>query len=184
MKLKGLMISIILFLSTLCFLSGCATTRDQSFYDNLGLKGEIVKEKRSDHGHKYPDVKVAGDFHVIRYLDRKSGEAGIRILDNYEKRYHINVEKIRARATAEGKDPELLWLIGKNYKTTKNYRGEQELIGASLFTSKFDWPKREHKVSLEVWIPLPDGKIYELEFEFKEEKPTPAHSGKQNPAGF
>ena len=68
-------------------------------------------------------------------------------------------------------DPEQDNLIGEEF----DY--DEELFGAYTFTKHFSWIRDTHEVSLKVWVPLPDGKVYEMEFNCASMNPAPNHSG-------
>lgn len=156
--------TVIVFMLAISF-AGCSSSGSQ-----------IVKEEPSTHPHFYPNAKAAGNFHIINFMDRRTGKIGVQVLDRYEEPYFLGKERIRAEITLENGKTETVWLNGEGYEVEQSEGGEYA-IGATLYSKRFKWVKDSHSALLKVWVPLPDGKIYELTFECKVREPLPEHSG-------
>lgn len=143
------------------------------------MNREVIKEQASDHSHVYPNVKAAGDYHVRGFMNRKTREIGIQVLDRYEEAFYLEyVEKIKAEITKNNGQVKTIWLHGRGYTppamSFEEYYGQ---AGATEYYQKFDWIAKPHNITLKVWVPLPDDKLYELAFQCKAQQNMPQHSG-------
>jgi hypothetical protein len=152
-------------ISSLVFFIGCGA------YSN-----RIVKESHSGHAHYYPNVKNAGDYHVTNFMDRRSGKIGVMILNRYEEPYFLEEANIEAEITLANGSIETVSLEGEGYLDGMD-EGFQHVRGATLYSKRFTWVQKAHSALLKAWVPLADGKTYELTFEYKAREPMPEHSG-------
>lgn len=157
-----------ILLITLVFVTSCSTRQT------------MVKEQISDHPHYFPNVKNAGSFHVMNFMNRRASKIGIQILDRYEEPFYLDLPKIKAKINRSNGMTKSVWLYGEGY-IPEVWEGEPfggELNrGATIFSRSFEWVKNEHNAKLTVWIPLPDGNTYELDFDCIARSPLPPHSG-------
>jgi len=135
-------------------LVGCATTGR-----------EVVQEQPVDHPHRHENAKVIGTgedhFHVVNFMNRRAAKIGIQILDRFEEPYYLEEELIKAEATRQDGSKEDFHLYGEGYRSED---WDTVLPGATVYSKRVDWVKDAHEVDLRVWIPMPDGKTYELSF--------------------
>lgn len=157
-NLKPLIIAL-----SVSVVSGCATS-----------PMNIIKESQSDHPHLNQNVKNAGEYHVRNFMNQRAGKIGVQILDRFEEPDYIDVPQIKAEIIHSDGSRDIVWLRGEGYKAGL---WDEPGHGASIFSVSRDWIKAIHSVTLRIWIPLPDGNTYELEFECSAKKPLSKHSG-------
>jgi len=89
----------------------------------------------------------------------------------------LNVASIKTEITRkDGKKIET-WLEGEGFIPTADQNQYYERgRGATLYTERFPWVQQGHDVHLKVWVPRPDGKTHEMEFECQA-GPLPRHRG-------
>jgi hypothetical protein len=145
------------------FLVGCAQT-------------QIVREQPSDHSHAYKNVKVAGAYHVLSFMNRRTGQIGVQILDRYEEPYFLEESMLEAEITMKNGQPQKVMLVGKGYSDEPT-QGGGYTRSSTLYSKRFPWVRKAHSALLKVWVPLPDGKTYELSFNCKASEDMPDHSG-------
>lgn len=138
----------------------------------------VVEPGPSDHAHQRPSAKNAGDWHVYNFMNRRASRIGVQILDRYEEPYYLSQATLRARLTRSNGKTLDLELVGEGYEPPvglEEYSGQRS--SATVYSVQLPWIRDAHQVALTVWVPLPDGKTYKLDFECVARDEAPTHSG-------
>ena len=126
----------------------------------------------------YPNIKDAGDFYVVNFMNQKTSKIGLQILDRYKEPYYLNEESIKAFIQRQNGENEIVYLQGEGY-IPDLWEGENLGNGASIYSKRMSWVKNEHLANIHVWIPMPDNEILEFDFNCVARK----HESMQNKKG-
>ena len=126
----------------------------------------------------YPNIKDAGDFYVVNFMNQKTSKIGIQILDRYKEPYYLNEESIKAYIQRQNGENEIIYLQGEGY-IPDLWEGENLGNGASIYSKRMSWVKDEHLAMIHVWIPMPYNEVLEFDFKCVARK----HDSKQNKNG-
>ncbi len=141
--------------------------------------GPFAKPEPSDHDHVRPTAKNAGDWHVANFMNQRASKIGVQILSRHEAPYYLGEAKLKASVSRPQQEPVTIWLIGEGYEAEplgiEEYSGQRS--AATVYSARLPWVKDAHEAQLTVWIPLPDGRTYELDFRCVAETPSATHSG-------
>jgi len=131
-------------------------------------------EESSDHPHLNPYTKNAGDYHVQGFVNRRTNEFVVRVLDRYEQPEWVVAPSIKGEIKHSDGQVEKVWIDAADYADSP---WDERATVTPTYRKWFDWIKKPHDVAFRVWVPLPDRKTYELTFNSIFDQPVPSHSG-------